>query len=474
MPIFWLTFDMTELTWDDQESWLSTITPRRRISVTTFTGVPQSRMGGVLGKWLLFLADGQMSKAADFSTLMGRPRSTNSPFMMLRAAPTCCTTWMRNAVPTWFAPGFRRLQLSCSAVSFGIFCHSWKLKEPFFLVSEHVACAGQHQAKKLSCRGPMRLSSCFRILQSSIRRPKRSFLKWIGSPSEFSKVADTSIYLSKNYFWRDWGGEIESKENRKQINRKAPDDEQALQVNSRLEFFFCHGKLDPKPLRISGSGYPIYTWRKRIETSGLSTFEIVFESLRIAYRNAPDSVHLTRVRVNERPIRSRISGFTTCHVSVSMERTNQKLWSAMWYWAIPPVIDHTRSIDLWPSGTKWTGDLPVSHVVWHNTSMGGIMPYHMAGKFEKRTRAYGPGKAVFHCGIPKSVRMKMSLTSSNDSRHCKWKSLKFWSKNVLRKKVQTKRAIKSRSRPGVGRERILWDHSLNVILQFLTVCHSMS
>ena len=149
------------------------------------------------------------------------------------------------------------------------------------------------------------------------------------------------------------------------------------------------------------------------------------------------------------------TSITTCHVSVSMERTNQKLWSAMWYWAIPPVIDHTRSIDLWPSGTKCTGDLPVSHVVWHNTSMGGIMPYHMAGKFEKRTRAYGPGKAVFHCGIPKSVRMEMSLTSSNDSRHCKRKSLKFWSKNVLRKEVQTKRAIKSRSRPGVGRERTL-------------------
>ena len=51
------------------------------------------------------------------------------------------------------------------------------------------------------------MSSCFRILQSSITRPKRSFLQWFGSPSEFSKIADTGIFLSKNYFWRDWGRE---------------------------------------------------------------------------------------------------------------------------------------------------------------------------------------------------------------------------------------------------------------------------
>ena len=65
---------------------------------------------------------------------------------------------------------------------------------------------------------------------------------------------------------------------------------------------------------------------------------------------------------------------------------------------------------------------PVSHVVWHNTSMGGIMPYHMAGKFEKRTVHE---RQFSTCGIPKSVRMEMSLTSSNDSRHFKRQSLKF-------------------------------------------------
>ena len=95
------------------------------------------------------------------------------------------------------------------------------------------------------------------------------------------------------------------------------------------------------------------------------------------------------------------------------------------------LINHTRSVDLWPSGTKCTRDLPVSHVVWHNTNMGGIMLYHMAGKFEKRT-VYE--RQFSTCGIPKSVRMEMSPTSSNDSRQCKRKSLKFWSKNVFQKK----------------------------------------
>ena len=111
MPTFWLTFDMTELTWDDQESWLSTITPRKRISVTTFAGVPQSRMGGVLGKWLLFLADGQMSKAADFSSWMGRPRSTNSSFMMLRAAQTVFEACSAE-VSEWYRRESCRLQMN--------------------------------------------------------------------------------------------------------------------------------------------------------------------------------------------------------------------------------------------------------------------------------------------------------------------------------------------------------------------------
>ena len=83
-------------------------------------------------------------------------------------------------------------QLSCSEVSLVIFCHSSTLKEPFFLVPEHVACASQHQAKKLSCGRPMRLSSCF--LQSSIRRPKRSFLHWIGSLPNLAKLP---IYICR-------------------------------------------------------------------------------------------------------------------------------------------------------------------------------------------------------------------------------------------------------------------------------------
>ena len=37
---------------------------------------------------------------------------------------------------------------------------------------------------------------------------------------------------------------------------------------------------------------------------------------------------------------------TTCQVSVSMTRTNQKPWSATWYWAIPPV-DRSHALG-WP------------------------------------------------------------------------------------------------------------------------------
>ena len=51
-----------------------------------------------------------------------------------------------------------------------------------------------------------------------------------GSPSEFSKIADTGIYLSKNVF-DETGGESKSKEIKTKINRK-------LQIMS-LEFFFA-------------------------------------------------------------------------------------------------------------------------------------------------------------------------------------------------------------------------------------------
>ena len=123
----------------------------------------------------------------------------------------------------------------------------------------------------------------------------------------------------------------------------------------------------------------------------------------------------------------------------------------MWYWAIPPV-DRSHTFG-WPLtfGTKCTRDLPVSHVVWHNTSMGGIKPYHMAGKFEKRT-VYE--RQFVTCGIPKSVRMEISLTSWNDSRHCKRKTLKFWSKNVFQKKRRVPPKTDPDSR-GAGRERML-------------------
>ena len=122
----------------------------------------------------------------------------------------------------------------------------------------------------------------------------------------------------------------------------------------------------------------------------------------------------------------------------------------------------TRSVDLWPYGTKCTRNRLVSHVEWHNTSMGGIMPYHIAGKFEKRT-VYERQYAT--CGIPKSVRMEMSLTSSNDSRHCMKKSLKFWSKNVFQKKRWG--PPKTNPDQALGAS-VYCDQSPNVIFKFLT------
>ena len=120
-----------------------------------------------------------------------------------------------------------------------------------------------------------------------------------------------------------------------------------------------------------------------------------------------------------------------------------RLWSAMWYWAIPSV-DRSHAFG-WPL-TFWYQ----VHRRSSSQPYGCIIPYHMAGKFEKRT-VYE--RQFSTCGIPKSVRMEMSLTSSNDSRHCKRKSLKFWSKSIFPKEL--KRATKSRSGPGAGRERIL-------------------
>ena len=161
------------------------------------------------------------------------------------------------------------------------------------------ACAmrNQHDLRP-SFEGHSRLAARSRSLSgfSVIHESWKNLSSLFLSMSHVRNLAKLPIPVSicrKNIF--DETGEKEwSKENRKQKLIEK------LQIMSKLYskqltwFLFCHRKLDPKPIRISG--YPVYTWRKRIETSGLSTFEIVFESLRIAYRNAPDSVHLTRVR----------------------------------------------------------------------------------------------------------------------------------------------------------------------------------
>ena len=96
------------------------------------------------------------------------------------------------------------------------------------------------------------------------------------------------------------------------------------------------------------------------------------------------------------------------------------------------LIDHTRSVDLWPSGTKCTRDLPVSHVVWHNTSMGGIMPYHMAGK-SKRERSV---KGSFPPAVSRNqIEWRwawQAQTTRVTVRGRAW--IKFWSKNAFHKK----------------------------------------
>ena len=53
----------------------------------------------------------------------------------------------------------------------------------------------------------------FLLSNSSIvsQKTQKVFLAVNWSPSEFSKIADTGIYLSKYYFRRDWGERMKVK-----------------------------------------------------------------------------------------------------------------------------------------------------------------------------------------------------------------------------------------------------------------------
>ena len=65
---------------------------------------------------------------------------------------------------------------------------------------------------------------------------------------------------------------------------------------------------------------------------------------------------------------------TTCHVSVSMARTNQKPWSAMWYWAIPPV-DRSHAFG-WPLTFRYQVHQRSSSQPWRPS--GGVEGWYSA------------------------------------------------------------------------------------------------
>ena len=135
------------------------------------------------------------------------------------------------------------------------------------------------------------------------------------------------------------------------------------------------------------------------------------------------------------------------------------------------VLSHTtcRSI----TRVRLTSDLPVpsapeifQSAMWYGIIPAWVVLCHSTWLENRKSKREPVCERQFSTyGIPKSVRMEMSLTSSKDSRHCKRKSLKFWSKNAFQKK----RRGPPKPDPGAGR-----DHSLNMIFKFLTVCHSMN
>ena len=124
---------------------------------------------------------------------------------------SCCTTRMRNAVPTWFAPEFRRSQLSCSAVSSGIFCHWWKLKEPFFLVSEHVACATVQvntNQRNFLVGGRWDWVLAFEVFNCQLEDPKGRSCSELGVLRNLAKLPIPVSICRKIIFdqtgWREW------------------------------------------------------------------------------------------------------------------------------------------------------------------------------------------------------------------------------------------------------------------------------
>ena len=118
------------------------------------------------------------------------------------------------------------------------------------------------------------------------------------------------------------------------------------------------------------------------------------------------------------------------------------------YCAIPPV----DPIDLWAVGIPSAPEIFPS-AMWYVILPAWVPPWYYATphglKIEKRT-VYVRHFSTW--GISKSVWMEMIPTSSNYSRHCTRKSVRFWLKNVFQKK---RRGHQKHTR-SLG---VYWDHS---------------
>ena len=105
-------------------------------------------------------------------------------------------------------------------------------------------------------------------------------------------------------------------------------------------------------------------------------------------------------------------------------------------------------------------DLPVSHVVWHNTSMGGIMPYHMAGKSKRERSVKGSfPPAVFR----NQFEWRWAWRAQTTRVAVRGRAWSF------DRRTPSTRNEEGHPDPDAGR-----DHSLNVIFKLLTVCHSIN
>ena len=134
--------------------------------------------------------------------------------------------------------GVSTVTASCSAVSFGTFCHSPKRNN---LPSSSACHTGKFTPSKETFywkAGSLTFAFSNRQIEETKGRACREL--------------EVLLSICRKPTFDDKVKIIENK------NRKAPGSEQTSQVNSRLEFFFFFAmEVDPKAIRISG--HPVYT-----------------------------------------------------------------------------------------------------------------------------------------------------------------------------------------------------------------------